>query len=315
MFTPPRAARARIDCCSDEEISGFFEEHFEPKVLRWCRSNSSISDLWTKPSGYAGDYKTIELICQNRRSWERFEDIFLNHLLRSTMAEQHRAKVTDQAAFIADLLETRERPKLLDAGCGPCFDVRLALERSRLPQGAEFVLVDLDGAALSFAKGELNGRTAGVRTRFLNEHVLGAMKALVSNADETGTYDGILFGGLFDYLSDRMIVRLLRMAMRLLRPDGQILFSQVSRDNPDRTFMKWYGDWELRERDEQELLRICADAGAGPASVLFRRERCGISILCKIDSRGNNTLESTNAQDWNHQPHRTDIVHEGASLN
>jgi SAM-dependent methyltransferase len=271
-----------IDSCSNEELSGLFETHFEPNVLKWCRTNSFISNLWTKPSGYAGDYRTIEMICQNHRSWTAFEDIFLNHLLRSTMAKQHRAKVADQAAFVANILETRQKPKLLDAGCGPCFDVRLALQRIRLPREAELVFVDLDPSAISFAESQLKESISGVKTRFLVGHVLSVIKELSANVYEVGTYDAILFGGLFDYLPDRMIIHLLRMAMRLLRPDGQILFSQVSPDNPDRTFMKWYGDWELRQRDEQALRGLCSGAGVELSRVKFRRERCGIAILAQI---------------------------------
>lgn len=274
-----------IESCSEDEASRLFQAHFEPKVLKWCTKNSYISDLWTKPSGYAGDYRTIELICQNRRSWNVFADVFLNHLLRSTMAEQHRAKVSDQADFIADIFKTRRKPKLLDAGCGPCFDVRLALQQVAPPQGTELVLIDLDADAISFSRNRIEESAPEIRIKFLTEHVYSAIKQLSATQDEVMSYDAIIFGGLFDYLADRIVVRILRMAVQLLRPDGQILFSQVSPDNPDRTFMKWYGDWELRERDEQALSRLCCGAGVDPGRVIFRRERCGIAILAQIDNR------------------------------
>ena len=34
------------------------------------------------------------------------------------------------------------------------------------------------------------------------------------------------------------------------------MFSQVSKANPDRVFMKWFGDWELLERDESQLKHL-----------------------------------------------------------
>jgi extracellular factor (EF) 3-hydroxypalmitic acid methyl ester biosynthesis protein len=276
---------AEIDLQVVDGISEFRKEHFERKVLKWLRSNSAINNLWTKPAGYSGDYQTIELICQDRRSWSRFEDIFLNHLLRSEMAYQHRQKVAAQAKFVADLFEANRPIKLLNAGCGPCFDIRLAIEKHEPERESEFVLVDLDPEAISFSQRQLSRFSDRVKFTFLNRDILRAVKRLCGSIQEVGTYDAVLFGGLFDYLPDRYIILLLGLAKQLLKPDGEIFFSQVSTDNPNRTYMKWYGDWELLERDEDALLQLCEEANLHRDTVVFTREQSGVAILGRVRDR------------------------------
>jgi extracellular factor (EF) 3-hydroxypalmitic acid methyl ester biosynthesis protein len=81
-----------------------------------------------------------------------------------------------------------------------------------------------------------------------------------------GSFDAVLFGGLFDYIPDRIISLVLKKSRFLLGPGGEIIFSQVSRDNPDRVFMKWFGDWELIERNESQVKDLCL-------RVTFKRNR------------------------------------------
>ena len=73
---------------SDLEV--FRRDTFVPKVLRWYRMNDELKRIWNKPAGYSGDYRTIELLCQNDASLEHFNDIFIHHVLRCNMAFQHR---------------------------------------------------------------------------------------------------------------------------------------------------------------------------------------------------------------------------------
>ena len=64
------------------ELEVFRRDTFVPKVLRWYRMNDELDRIWNKPAGYSGDYHTIELLCQNDKSVEDFDDIFLQHVLR-----------------------------------------------------------------------------------------------------------------------------------------------------------------------------------------------------------------------------------------
>ncbi len=261
--------------------------HFEPKVLRWYRMNDEFDRFWTKPAGYSGDYHTIELLCQNEPPLARFEDVFLNHLLRCTMARQHWNKVLAHTKFLLRVLETSTNTyvKILDAGCGPSHDVRETMRWLQHECMGEMLLTDLDPQALRFSKAKLKNVRHGINFSFAQEDVLKTVRRLHQQG-EAGTFDAIIFGGLFDYIPDRVLRLVLKQSRHLLKTSGEMLFSQVSRDNPDRTFMKWFGDWELIERSEDDLTALCTEAEIPAEQVCMWRERSNCAILCHIAKQG-----------------------------
>ena len=77
-----------------------------------------------------------------------------------------------------------------------------------------------------------------------------------------GPFDLVVAGGLFDYLPDEAITRLLQQAReRLLTPSGQVLFTNIALENPCRLWIECLADWRLIHRSADHLSRQCADAG------------------------------------------------------
>lgn len=263
-----------------EAVATVKEGVFASRVLKWYRGNPHVDRLWTKPAGYSGDDHTVELICRNERRLTSLTDVFANHLIRCPMAAQHRGRVREQARFIEKLIRQRRagRPaSVLIAGCGPAFDLRVALRRLGEEAAANITLVDQDPQALAHCRAKLAGAPKSVQFDYIRADALEALRL-----GHAGRFDGILFGALFDYLADKRIPCLLAECENLLAEDGSILFSQVSRDNPSRTMMKWFADWDLIERDEAELARLCSGAGIAPARTRVWREPTGCGILCQI---------------------------------
>lgn len=267
---------------SPERLVEFSSTVFAENVVRWLKANPFMARLWDKPSGYSGDYWTIETICQDDREIKDWHDHIRNYILSGKMSWQHRHKVAEQSAFIRRIIEgSGDGPKrLLNIGCGPSYDVRIAIRQTRPDTVAEFHLVDLDPDAIDFSKDRLVS-TDHLRFTFTCKDVLRVIKQQLTEGRH-GSYDGILFGGLFDYLDDRCIALLLRKANLLLSDRGEILFSQVSTSNPDRTLMRWFGDWVLIERDEPHLVGLCAKAGFGDDHLDLWREPSGHAILCQL---------------------------------
>jgi SAM-dependent methyltransferase len=199
------------------------------------------------------------------------------------MARQHREKVRVQGGFVAQRIrEAGQAPaRILDVGCGPSLDVAQAMTELAGSRAAEIVLVDMDGDALASSEARLAPLAhPNVRLTYEKNDAIRAVRNRIKNDDDR--FDGILFGGLFDYLQDRHIELLLKMAKRLLRPSGQILFSQVAPDNPDRTYMEWFGDWKLLLRDEAHVLRLAESAGFARDAIAIEREPSGCAIVCRL---------------------------------
>ena len=264
------------------QLEEFRQRRFVEAVLKWYRLNPTIDRLWTKPAGYSGDCRTIAFLCKGIFCWSRFEDIFANHLLRCRMTDQHRNKVLEQAAFMRDKMAavTRRAAEMLVIGCGPSVDVGIALTHLPENQRAKVTLADLDPDALRASREELADVPPGVSLSFAQGDVLRLLRKLDRNGQTK--FDAIVFGGLFDYLDDRRSALVLRVAWGLLSDTGEIMFSQVARGNPDRAFMNWYGAWELLERNEDDLLRLCTAAGIPAQAIRMRRTGSELAIICRI---------------------------------
>jgi len=267
------------------ELEVFRRETFVPKVLRWYRMNNELNRIWNKPAGYSGDYQTIELLCQNDASVDDFDDLFLHHVLRCDMASQHRSKVLAQTEFLLRVLEqgTGRSIRILNIGCGPSYDVRQAIRRLQNDSLGEVILADLDPEALGFSELKLKKTDRGVVFTYVAGDVLQVIRSF-SRRNDLGSFNGVLFGGLFDYIPDRIISLVLKKSRFLLAPGGEIMFSQVSRDNPDRVFMRWFGDWELLERDESQLKDLCLRAGFEKTHISMEREPTNCAIICCLSS-------------------------------
>jgi hypothetical protein len=263
----------------------FRRDTFVPKVLRWYRMNYELDRIWNKPAGYSGDYHTIELLCQNDRSVEDFDDVFLQHVLRCDMASQHRSKVLEHTEFLLRVLEQGigRSIRILNIGCGPSYDVRQAIGCLQNESLGEVILADLDPEALGFSERKLKENDRGLVFTYVAGDVLQVIRRF-SRREDLGSFDAVLFGGLFDYIPDRIISLVLKKSRFLLAPGGEIMFSQVSRDNPDRVFMKWFGDWELIERDELQLRDLCLRAGFQETEITMKRENTNCAIICRLSS-------------------------------
>jgi SAM-dependent methyltransferase len=270
----------KLNHAENSSASDFRSTSFKEKVLKWFVQHPQTARLWNKPAGYSGDYATIEWLCQNNQTWTCLEDIFSNHVLRCTMAKQHREKVVEQQAFFLSILSRSEDVDIADVGCGPSMALRGALALTR-PKQARLVLVDLDPAALMCSQAQLAMTTSNIQFEYKQGDVVQTLRSFCKNAQR---FDAITFGGLFDYLPNRVIVFVLQKSFTLLKAGGTLFFTQVTHANPDMTFMDWWGDWKLIQRDEEELLSLCYEARIPAKAVSMHRVPTNCALVVKIQA-------------------------------
>lgn len=242
--------------------------------------------LQTWPRGYPGDFETVEYILdhQNRAEPGTFAYGLEQVALDSPIAEQHRNKVRAQAqTILRAAVERRDRPggaRVLVLASGGAADVRM-IQDELVDLGTHVVLLDQDADALAFARERLPRLAPNVTTVCRNViRGLVAVRAL-------GPFDLVVAGGLFDYLPDQVIARVLQQAReRLLTPSGQMLFTNISLDNPFRLWIECLADWYLIHRNADDLKRLCAEAGYGPADVLVEADVTGLALIARCLGRG-----------------------------
>lgn len=215
-----------------------------------------VTRLQQWPRGYAGDFETIEWLWRgdNRAPAGSLAHAIETYALNAAIAQQHRNKVTFQAACMLQAMATTTPCRMLSIGCGSSPDLRTVLDQ--VPASTSVVLCDSDVEALNYSRAKLH--PIADRCEFVH----GMVPRVLRRVRAHGPFDLILAGGLFDYLSDRLIQRTLEESWtRLLAPGGRIVFTNIARGNPFRVWIEYLADWRLIERSEEDVLRICRDAG------------------------------------------------------
>jgi len=237
-----------------------------------------IRRLQEWPRGYPGDFETIEQLwlADNRAAAGTFAHVLEAYALTASISQQHRNKVALQASWMRGTLREARPCRVLSIGCGSCPDVRSVVDE--VHGRAEFVLCDGDTGALEYSRSQL--APIAERCRFIQGMVPRVLRGLAGR----GRYDLILAGGLFDYLSDRFIVRTLHDAWHgLLAPGGRIAFTNIARGNPFRVWLEYIASWPLIERSESDLVALCRAAEI-PVAPTITRDATGLSLIVTIES-------------------------------
>lgn len=235
-----------------------------------------IKRMQTWPRGYPGDFETIEYLlrCQNHTPPGTTEFYCEEYTLRSPPPQQHRNKVQEQAREILNVARHHPKARVMSLGCGSCPDIALILPDLDAGE-AEFFLVDLDADALEFSRQRLQAIAS--RCHFANTNILKS----AAQFPET-TFDLIIIGGVFDYLPDALIVKILRdLAAKKLAPDGKIFFTNISNDNSYRYWMNYFVDWEITERSREDILALCDRAKLNRDGVSIKKDLTGLTYLVK----------------------------------
>ncbi|MCE9580192.1 MAG: class I SAM-dependent methyltransferase [Deltaproteobacteria bacterium] len=229
--------------------------------------------IW--PRGYPGDFETIEHIMSgdNRSEVDAKAYFIEQYGLASPAAQQHRNKVSHQARMILQTALTRAPARILSIACGSSPDIRAVLPHLRGSQ-VEFVLLDGDQGALDFTRAQLEG--AELPCEFIHGNIL---KNIVRLRD-FGQFDLVVIGGLFDYLRDTTIVKILSsLRAHNLRKQGRVFFTNISEHNPDRVFIEYLAEWCLIARTEERMRSLAQLAGFGSDAIAIQREATKLTHL------------------------------------
>lgn len=220
-----------------------------------------------KPNGYPGCFEIIDRIYRRYHStdpalfnWDRYWQ-------RHPAADAVRNRKAYLADLVFDLVGQRGRVAVLNVASGPCRDVLDVFEACPdLP--AEVHCVEQDPRAIEFARGLCRQHLG--RVTFEQRNALRLSPAR--------QYDLVWSAGLFDYLPDRLFVRLLRRLASAVEPGGEVVVGNFAASNPSRPYMELFG-WSLHHRSVDGLLSLAAEAGLGGWGLAVRSEPAGVNLF------------------------------------
>ncbi len=265
---------AWFDTLDDWIGKGYYSSEDLPQIwAAWPQvfltTNTLQGFVISRPHGYAGDFELIDRIYRYWISpdpalarWDAYA-----HARPACQSVRNRKRYFIET--MRALLRDRGELAILDVGSGPGRDVRELLEIQ--PEGIRVDCLDQDERALAHAR-EVIGESGG-RVEFIHAN---ALRFVASER-----YDVVWSAGLFDYLSDRLFVRLLSRMLKMARPDGEVIVGNFSLNNPSRPYME-FGHWCLNHRSAETLTDLAIRAGAKPEQIRVEQEPEGINLFLRV---------------------------------
>ena len=236
---------------------------------------------YSKPFGYAGDFKIIDMIYENKvTSDPRYKnwDIWWNSEYASQAVRNRKDYFIN---LCTELEKESEGPKeVLILGSGPATDIYEYFVKNP-DSNLTFDLIDLDENAIEYAK-EKN-RKFSDKMNFFRINVL--------RFKTHKHYDLIWSAGLFDYFKEKHFIYLLKKYMPFLDENGEMVIGNFSNYNPTRKLMEALSGWYLNYRSDYDLYKMAAEAGVEGDQMIVGKEPLGVNLFLRIKKSKESFIE------------------------
>nr|WP_210303139.1 class I SAM-dependent methyltransferase [Rhizobium aethiopicum] len=244
-----------------QKLIPFIQAHSSSKILQQCPFTR-----WSfeKPRGYSGDASLIDFIYGHPAVAEEVArstllglDIF-EYTINAPGPIAVRERRDILTRYVDDTAaQTGSDTEVLAIAAGHLREAEAskALAEGRLKR---WVALDQDPQSIGSIASQFHGTSV--------EPIDGSVRGLLARKHQLGTFDLIYAAGLYDYLADKVAIRLTQICMEMLKPGGVFLFANFSDEMADDGYMESYMNWELLQRSEADMWRI-ADASAAENTV------------------------------------------------
>jgi len=220
---------------------------------------------FTRPRGYPGDPKLLDMIYFPRRTnlsetTEIGKQLY-KYTVNTSVCRTLRRRLRYIANYIDEYESSHPNATVLSVASGHCREAEysVALKSGKL---GRFVALDHDPRALQKMKNEYADLT-------LVPHELN-VKELIKGTHDLGQFDLIYSAGLYDYLSTRFAQKLTQSLYNMLAPGGRLLLINIASDYDEIGYMESYMNWAMIGRDKLDALDL--------ASMVEANEKAKIEI-------------------------------------
>ena len=280
------------DVCRDlEDVAGIRTDLVKSKQ-EWLRKETDpyfslsyfCNHARTWPRGYPGDYEVLEGIYRSVPLSSGIGYLLDLFFLNTTLAVAVKERLVTLREMLRSELVKRDKPRVLDIACGSCREVfELAPEIGS--SGAEFICIDFDSDSLSFSGDRLSYTTILNQISFRRYNAI-RMVNHERNEREFGHQDIIYSTGLFDYLTDDVLVKMIRALYELANPGGKIISSFKDCNRYRTQIYHWFAKWDaFYQRTEKDCLRLFEEADIPMDELSVMRERSGVIMFFIVEKR------------------------------
>lgn len=254
--------RALIPFVQSHPVAKFF---LQDPLTKWS---------FDRPRGYSGDAHLLDLIYRHEKIADQVAAA--SELGREVYEFTSHAPSSFANCDRRDILarhvdETAARvgkgAEILSFAAGHLREAEVSKAQAERKLG-RWVAVDQDPLSIA----ELKESYAGTPV----QAVSGSVRDLLAGKLDLGTFDFVYASGLYDYLNDKVAVKLTQRLLPLVKPGGTFLFANYSHPIIVDGYLETFMNWTLLLRSEEDMRRIIgesADPAEWDSSVFFGHER------------------------------------------
>ncbi|KQV43404.1 MULTISPECIES: class I SAM-dependent methyltransferase [unclassified Rhizobium] len=234
-----------------QELIPIVQAHSSAKVFQQCPFTR-----WSfeKPRGYSGDASLIDFIYGHpavdhevAKCTQLGLDIYeYTRNAPGPVAVRERRDILTR--YVDELAaEKGEDFEILTVAAGHLreADTSVALKEGRIKR---WVALDQDPISIGSITRDFQGTVV--------EAIDGSVRGLLSKKHKLGTFDFIYAAGLYDYLNDKVAIKLTQTCMNMLKPGGVFLFANFAEGMADDGYMESYMNWVLLQRSEADMWNV-----------------------------------------------------------
>jgi SAM-dependent methyltransferase len=237
-----------IPLAQNHPIASYF---LEDPFTRWS---------FVKPRGYSGDAQLIDFIyghpsldAEIAKSTPTGLALYeVNRNSSASIAVRERRDLLTR--HVDEIASSRgAETEILTVAAGHLREANrsVALEERRIKR---WVALDQDPMSIGSIRNDFAGTCI--------EAVDGSVRSLLTNAHDLGTFDFVYAAGLYDYLNDKVSIKLTKKCLEMLKPNGVFMFANFSEDIIADGYMETFMNWALLLRTEEDMWRIMRSSAA-----------------------------------------------------
>lgn len=245
------AMRLRLHADAWRALAPIIQEHpildyfLEDPLTRWS---------FEKPRGYSGDARLLDYIYCDPSVADDVADA--SETGRALYAYTQNVPSCVAARERRDLLARYVDEQAARHGAGTevlaiaAGHLREANRSDALREGRlkRWVALDQDPLSVGLVARDFAGTAV--------ETVDGSVRTLLARSHKLGKFDFIYASGLYDYLQDKVAVKLTKTCLQMLKPKGTFLFANYAEGNPDAGYRETFMNWVLLLRSEADMWNV-----------------------------------------------------------
>jgi extracellular factor (EF) 3-hydroxypalmitic acid methyl ester biosynthesis protein len=250
-----------------------------------------------RPIGVPGDYGMLGQILGNPLEGYTVYDRIVNAwILSCGAASAYRYRVNllyrEIVRTVRECSAVGRKAKILSMASGVAYEIQRYVQEPDHEGEVDFTMVDFSHVTLEEAERQyasLGAYPEGVGVTMAQSSVIdlanqsrsrgGTVTGVMYEPDED--FDLVYCAGLFDYLSDRLIRKVIGYLYGRLRPGGRLVVSNFTVKNPIRSWMTYVMDWNLIYRSEEDFEELVRES-VPEREVMIETDGDGVEVYALV---------------------------------